>query len=75
MNPQISKSRTKRSKALSKSGARNRNGEKRVSPLGVLYALLLWIGVILLLYGGGEIRHSNLTLGQRIPATMVAGRP
>ncbi len=72
MTATISKSRTRRSKALSRSGPALNRPRVRI-PLPVYFiAAGLWAIVVLLLYGGGEIKLTNLAVGQRAPETVIA---
>jgi len=68
----ISKSRSKRSKKLSKpSGPEERTPKRRYLP-GLVVGLLAWLMVMGLLYTGQTPQHAGLAPGQRAPATVVA---
>ncbi|HBA83620.1 MAG TPA: hypothetical protein DCZ95_05945 [Verrucomicrobia bacterium] len=48
------------------------SGQKSASFFGIMLAVFLWSAVLFLMHSGESRRYTNLALGQRAPATVVA---
>jgi membrane-associated HD superfamily phosphohydrolase len=74
MAPQISKSRSKKSKQRDKE-ERRKYGRQAIPLTSILIGILMWVSVLALLHIGGSYRYSLLAPGQRAPATIVSEVP
>lgn len=72
MSLKVSRSRRERSKKRSRHVRQTRVPGERIPVTGILTGALLWAVVVLLLYRGGEWRHTSMAPGQKAPTTVIA---